>query len=320
VTHTFHVRYPGPYSFEDTPQDRCIFFGRNPEIELLSQQIVAARLLVLFGKSGLGKTSLLQAGIFPRLRHEGLLPIPVRLASAAPLMALIADAARSVSEKFAIDYTPGEMASLWEFFKTAMFWSGDTLMIPVLVFDQCEEIFTLNEASFREVFSREVGTLVSGNPPQQLRARVTTGAQEERLSDTPPRVKIVLSLREEYLGALQELSRGIPGLFQERFRLLPLLEAQAREAIQRPAQLGTTSLGAHEVAAFHTLPFEYDAEALREMVAFLKGRSETIEPFQLQLLCQHIEKHMPKELPPGVAHLTVTLSDLGGYAAMNAVL
>ena len=55
----------GPYSFDDTPQDRRIFFGRSPEIELLSQQIIAARLLVLFGKSGLGKTSLLQAGVFP---------------------------------------------------------------------------------------------------------------------------------------------------------------------------------------------------------------------------------------------------------------
>jgi tetratricopeptide (TPR) repeat protein len=320
VTQTLRDRYPGPYSFEDTPQDRCIFFGRSPEIELLSQQIIAARLLILFGKSGLGKTSLLQAGVFPHLRDEGLLPIPVRLASSATLMELITDAAQSVSEKFAIDYTPGEMTSLWEFFKTAMFWSGDTLMVPVLVFDQFEEIFTLKDMDFRKAFSREVGTVVSGNPPPKLRARVQTGTQEEQLSDAPPKVKVVMSLREEYLGALQELSRDIPGLFQERFRLLPLSEAHAREAIQRPAQLGPELLGANEVSAFNTLPFEYDPEALQEMVAFLKGRSEAIEPFQLQLLCQHIEKNMPKEPPPGVARITVTPSDLGGRAAMNAVL
>jgi hypothetical protein len=253
VTKTPHDRYPGPYSFDDTPQDRRIFFGRSPEIELLSQQIIAARLLVLFGKSGLGKTSLLQAGVFPRLRAEGVLPIPVRLATSAPLMALVADAARSVSEKFGIDYTPGEMASLWEFFKTAMFWRGDTLLVPVLVFDQFEEIFTLKEAGFREAFSREVGAVVSGNPPETFRARVKAGAKEERLSDDPPKVKIVMSLREEYLGALEELSRDIPRLFQERFRLLPLSEVQAREAIQRPALLGTESLGADEVSAFNTV-------------------------------------------------------------------
>jgi tetratricopeptide (TPR) repeat protein len=268
----------------------------------------------------LGKTSLLQAGVFPHLRDEGLLPIPVRLASSATLMELITDAAQSVSEKFAIDYTPGEMASLWEFFKTAMFWSGDTLMVPVLMFDQFEEIFTLKDMDFRKAFSREVGTVVSGNPPPKLRARVKTGTQEEQLSDAPPKVKVVMSLREEYLGALQELSQDIPGLYQERFRLLPLSEAHAREAIQRPAQLGPELLEANEGAAFNTLPFEYDAEALQEMVAFLKGRSEAIEPFQLQLLCQHIEKNMPKEPPPGVARIIVTPSDLGGRAAMNAVL
>jgi tetratricopeptide (TPR) repeat protein len=56
------------------------------------------------------------------------------------------------------------------------------------------------------------------------------------------------------------------------------------------------------------------------MLAFLKGRSEAIEPFQLQLLCQHIEKKMPKALRPGVEPIKVTPSDLGGPAAMNAVL
>src|SRR5262249_31404293 len=160
-------------------------------------------------------------GVFPRLRDEGLLPIPVRLASSATLMELITDAARSVSEKFAVDYTAGEMASLWEFFKTAMFWSGDTLMVPVLVFDQFGEVFTWKDMGSRKAFSLEVGTVVSGNLPPNLRARVKTGAQEEQLSDAPPKVKVVISLREEYLGALQELSRDIPGLFQERFRLLP---------------------------------------------------------------------------------------------------
>ena len=284
--------------------------------------IATEPLLVLFGKSGLGKTSLLQAGVFPRLRAEGVFPIPVRLATSAPLMELIADAARLVSEKFGIDYTPGEMASLWEFFKTAMFWLDDTLLVPVLVFDQFEEIFTLKEAGFREAFSREVGTVVAGNLPETLRARVKAGAKEEWLSDDPPKVKIVMSLREEYLGALEELSRDIPRLFQERFRLLPLAEVQAREAIRRPALLGTESLGANEVSAFHTPPFEYyEEETLQEMLAFLKGCSEAIEPFQLQLLCQHIEKKMPKELRPGIAHICkVTPSDLGGHAAMNAVL
>ena len=75
-----------------------------------------------------------------------------------------------------------------------MFWLDDTLLVPVLVFDQLEEIFTLKEAGFREAFSREVGTVVAGNLPETFRARVKAGAKEEWLSDDPPKVKIVMSL------------------------------------------------------------------------------------------------------------------------------
>ncbi len=55
-------RYPGPHSFSDNELDQRLFFGRKRESAELAQRIQAARMLVLFSKSGLGKTSLLQAG------------------------------------------------------------------------------------------------------------------------------------------------------------------------------------------------------------------------------------------------------------------
>ena len=55
-------RYPGPHSFQDKDVERDSFFGRKPEIRDLVNKILSFRLIVLFGKSGLGKTSLLQAG------------------------------------------------------------------------------------------------------------------------------------------------------------------------------------------------------------------------------------------------------------------
>ena len=322
MTMTKHDRYPGPPPFEDTPQDHNTFHGRSDEIGTITHQIIATRLIVLFGKSGLGKTSLLQAGLFPRLRNEGFLPIKVRLSSSISLLELVGKAAQAVSSNINIDYIPGERGNLWEFFKTAMFWQGDTLMVPVLVFDQFEEIFTLGDSTLRAAFSREIGPLVSGYPPEVLRDRAKSGTEGGRLSDIPPKVKIILSLREEYLGSLLELSPEIPRLFQDRIRLLPLAESQAKEAIQIPALLGSESVPLSEKIEFSSPPFEYDEKTLKEMIEFLKGRSDIIEPFQLQLLCQHVEKKILKKKmhPAGTALIKITPSDLGGHAAMNAIL
>ncbi len=68
-------RYPGARSFEDNPIDSELFFGRRAETEEFIHKLLSNRLVVLFGKSGLGKTSLLQAGAFFRLREAHYLPL-----------------------------------------------------------------------------------------------------------------------------------------------------------------------------------------------------------------------------------------------------
>ena len=56
----------------DDPVDQRLFFGRGPEIASLKHRVRASRILLLFGKSGLGKTSLLQAGLFPAIREHAI--------------------------------------------------------------------------------------------------------------------------------------------------------------------------------------------------------------------------------------------------------
>ena len=55
------------------------FYGRGDEIEQLLRLVRRDTLTLLYGVSGLGKTSLLQAGLFPALRNENYLPVPIRL-------------------------------------------------------------------------------------------------------------------------------------------------------------------------------------------------------------------------------------------------
>lgn len=262
-------RYPGTRPFSDSPDDVARFFGRDAEAEELYLRVLSVPLLVQFGNSGLGKTSLLQAGLFPRLRQKPFLPVMIRLNNAEEsLTAAVTRAIRESCQSEGIEPSYRSAEGLWELLSSLTVWRDDLLLTPVLVFDQFEEVFTLRDAAFRAEIATELGALASGIPPARA-----AGTRR-------PMVKVLISLREDYLGALEEFSAAIPGLFQERLRLGPMTEEAAREAITGPARV---------VAPGLSPPFDFDPAALDLLIAELKGRSGVIEPFQLQLLARHAE-------------------------------
>ncbi len=62
-----------------TEETRAYFFGREEEVAELARRVQRKLLTLLFGQSGLGKTSILRAGLVPRLRGQGYCPIYVRI-------------------------------------------------------------------------------------------------------------------------------------------------------------------------------------------------------------------------------------------------
>ena len=76
---TLDARHPwlGLASF--TEETRAYFYGRDDEVAELARRVQRKLLTVLFGQSGLGKTSILRAGLVPRLREQGYCPIYVRV-------------------------------------------------------------------------------------------------------------------------------------------------------------------------------------------------------------------------------------------------
>jgi tetratricopeptide (TPR) repeat protein len=310
-------RYRGVQPFNDNALDRLRFFGRDDEARLLLHQLLGVDLLVLFAMPGLGKTSLLNARLFPLLRERDFLPLPVRFnhpdRALAPMQVFTAAIAQTCQAE-TIDYTPGETESLWEFFKTAVFWRGDRLQTPVLVLDQFEEIFTLQGEDFRHAAAAELGQLIGRRLPERLRQQLQEG-QPLPFSDKPPEVKVVLSLREDDLGMLQDITPEIPTILQNRFRLTGLSTEDARQAITEPARLV-------EEVQFSTTPFEYDETTVHEMIALARNREGNIDPFFLQLLCSHIEKQVRQRQAggnPAEARLVVDKSYLGGDQGIKAL-
>jgi hypothetical protein len=305
-------RYPGAQSFTESADDRARFFGRVQEAEDLYLRVLSVPLMVHFGRSGLGKTSLLQAGLFPLLRRKPLLPVMVRLQdSGQTLVAAVAAGLREACAREGLACAPdAQAAGLWELLLATPVLRDEQALTPVLVFDQFEEVFTLRDEAFRQQLGAELGSLVDGTPP----ARLPTHAKGSR----PPRppVKVVISLREDYLGSLQAFSDALPALFHERLRLEPLSVDAAREAITGPAALRADTHG----QPFDVAPFSYGDDALKAMVGYLQGRSGVIEPFQLQLLCRHAEQLARARQGRGAGLVTLTLADFGGGADFDTLL
>lgn len=304
-------RYPGVHQFEDTVQDNARFFGRRREIDSFVQQLRGSRLIVLYGKSGLGKTSLLNAGVFPVLRRHNLLPLRVRVNDPErPLLETIFAQIERMCREQEIDYTAGVTEGLWEFFKTAVFWRDRRLQTPVLVLDQFEEIFNLQDPERRTGFASQLGELLSGGLPPSIRERLDRGEQLD-YSDKPPALKLVISLRWEYVGRLEELFPQIPSILSHRFLLQPLNREQARLAIVEPSRLPDEG--------FVTRSFEYAPETLDHLLDFLASGEDTVEPYQLQLFCRHVERQVAERQ---VREPAITVDDgyFGGMEKMEEIL
>ena len=209
---------------------------------------------------------------------------------------------------------PGLPELLWSFFKTAEFWRGDLLLTPVLVLDQFEELFTLQSEQARAHFLDQLSYLTRGVRPPSA----TPSAEE--LSEHAPAVRIVLSLREDYLGFLEEAAEHIPQILDARFRLAPLDLHAAEEAIVGPAAVRDPGL--------ETRPFALDRQAVTSILDYLSQRrtrtvGETrryVEPFQLQLVCRRIEQIAAARQAASGSDLTITMADLGGEAGLTRTL
>ena len=316
-------RYKGTVPFQDLELDRKTFFGRDRESRSLRSLVLAERLVVLFSKSGMGKTSLINAGLVQPLREMRYLPLVVRLADRkrGPLASLL-NGVRTAAQEAGLDIVVGDPSSVWSFFKTAEFWSArDDLLRPVLIVDQFEELFTLHGPELRREFISELAALVRG------RAAAGRDLQAQAKADTtldrePPDLKIVLSLREDFLADLEELAGAIPGILHKRFRLGPLSLDGAREAIVGPAALVDP--------AFDSSRFSYQEEVVDRIISFLARRrhgaeiigADSVEPVQLQLICNHLEELVHARQTAGRTgeRIEVSEADLGDEAQLQRVL
>lgn len=242
------------------------FFGRDTELNDLNDRIMAKPLTILFGQSGLGKSSLVQAGLAPRLRSSGYLPIYIRFDHAVEAvsieeqvldsltLSLHSSGRGDIAERIAEFLSKNEgkfdkSSELWLLFHDPSIGlissKKNTEERPVrLVFiiDQFEEIFTLGERKERKEISDRfrdtLAAMVENRPPASLRKELENNDDlAEKIDYRTHASRFLLILREDFLHILERWKRSIPSMMSNRVELRMLNGPQAFMAVVRPGRL-----------------------------------------------------------------------------------
>jgi hypothetical protein len=294
-----HKRYPGVKPFETS--ERALFFGRDRDIEDLLDLIWLEKLVVLFGKSGYGKSSLINAGILPEISEEAV-PIVVRLGSyvagqtPSPLDNLRLKIDDVLTNNPEADFINALQVpkTLWHQVKRKQ---SQEKRRFVLIFDQFEEFFTYPIAD-QQAFKEQVADLLYTQVPQAVRnLNDTLTDSQQTFIATPFDAKVLFAIRADRMSLLDSMKDKLPAILQKRYELKGLTEDQARQAIQKPASATYAS-----EKPFASPPFTYSDEALRVMTQKLSetkvSQRTGIEAFQLQILCEYLEDKIIKgEIP-----------------------
>lgn len=197
-----------PYKFLASfeADDEAIFFGRDVELTRLGARVLAHPITLIYGESGAGKTSLVQAALAPRLRRAGHKVTITRvfddpLAEICAAAGLPAEPAAERPRRIAEEARAGQLL--------------------VVFLDQIEELFLRFPRAARERIAAD------------LRAALDLAEGHLRL---------VLCLRADHLARLGELKEILPLSLEIGLWLEPLSSAAARAAVEGPAALHGVSV------------------------------------------------------------------------------
>jgi WD40 repeat protein len=198
-----------PFKFLDsyTISDRDIFFGRDQEITDLYRKVFESKILLVYGVSGTGKSSLINCGLASKFDESDWLPVNVRRGN--NIIESLEDALnkQAISPlKKNLTFTEKLQSVYLDHFK------------PVyLVFDQFEELFIFGSTEEKAEFIKVIREVV--------------------ISKT--QCRIILVIREEFLAGITEFEDVLPEIFSNRFRVEKMKRGNALLAVEGPCRFNS---------------------------------------------------------------------------------
>ena len=196
-------RINSPFKFLDsyTLEDQEVFFGRDQEVETLYEYINMNKLVLVYGESGTGKTSLVQCGLASRFDITDWYPLFIRRQGNI-LQSFEQELRKAAKSSYRDDWV-----------ETLRRMNARYLRPTYLIFDQFEELLILgDEAEELEPFIEKLTSILNADD---------LGCH------------ILLILREEYIAQLYQFEKRIPTLFDRRLRVEPMTQRKITEVIER---------------------------------------------------------------------------------------
>jgi tetratricopeptide (TPR) repeat protein len=289
--------YVGLRSFRTEDQDR--FFGRLQESHEVATTWRANRLTILYGASGVGKTSLLHAGVIPLLDPDGIdiLPVTRVSARATPEIRVTNPYVLALISSLAPDRSSDELSgmTILRFLRQRAKKRdryGDLTPI-LLAIDQSEDF--LDDLSYKP---DEVKKFMAGL------ARALRGC---------PEVRLLLTVREDRLPALLSYERTLAGRSHARYRLLPFGVTGGMEAVKRPLRGTGRRFGPGVASELVTeLRTIRTTSASGQITSLL---SETVDPVQIQVVCSALWESLPESAVVITSAHVRRFGDIGRFLA-----
>lgn len=287
---------PAAYSEPSTCSNNSIMFcGRDRETFDMERLVEANYLVTLYGKSGNGKTSLLQAGIFPSLRKKHYLPIMIRLGliedtqtyqSAMITMIEASLKANGVNSKLLdfkmIPKQNNETSDdfIWNYFARHQFYDNEgQSVIPVIVFDQFEEVLRNNTNGQAKPLKQAEYLLSQLNYTIDCGHAFRSFIEDDIEYNYQFNYRFILSIREDELFRLEDYIDHLylPFFKQNRYRLHALSVSEAKDIISKPGK--------------GIIDESEEEEIVQKIINKAKSPSDgSISPFSLSLLCSELFK------------------------------
>ena len=293
-----------------------LFFGRDKEIEELANSIFHHNQTIIYGPSGIGKSSIIKAGVMSLARKNDFLPVYIRLSfneDADPsytgqiISAIKVEAKKNdVDIEPVIDYVDSHNVSLWEFFHCNRFVNiYDLPVIPLMIIDQFEEIFTLSkDKAETDRFFKNISELCDNIIPDYIKQYLSESNKYVKYPDNID-TRLVFSLREDFLPRLEEQASNIPALKRNRYSLQSINGHQALEIIMKPEP----GLVSEDVAISIIRTVSGNPDVTKENLSEVE-----VEPSLLSLYCSELDI---KRVNKGESVISQKLVDEAGKNIIN---